>query len=51
MEIRLNDDAKKDLAYWKNTKNEKILKRIKELIQSIYETPFSGIRKTRTFKT
>jgi toxin YoeB len=50
MEIRLNDDVKKDLSYWKSTKNEKILKRIKELVQFISETPFSGIGKPEPLK-
>ncbi len=50
MEIRLNDDAKKDLAYWKSKKNDKILKRIRELINSISLTPFSGIGKPEPLK-
>jgi Txe/YoeB family toxin of Txe-Axe toxin-antitoxin module len=39
MEIRLNDDAKKDLLYWKNTNNLKVQERIKQLLISISETP------------
>lgn len=50
MEIRLNDDAKKDLLYWKNTNNLKVQERIKQLLISISETPFSGIGKPEPLK-
>jgi toxin YoeB len=50
MEISLNDDAKKDLLYWKNTNNLKVQERIKQLLISISETPFSGIGKPEPFK-
>ena len=50
MEIRLNDDAKRDLQYWQNTRNEQILKRIKQLLESVDETPFSGIGKPELLK-
>lgn len=50
MEIRLNEDAKKDLLFWQNTRNEQALKRIKQLLESISETPFSGIGKPEALK-
>lgn len=50
MEIRLNDEAKKDLLYWKNTNNLKVQERIKQLLISISETPFSGIGKPEPLK-
>jgi len=50
MEISLNDDAKKDLLYWKNTNNLKVQERIKQLLISISETPFSGIGKPEPLK-
>ena len=50
MEIELTSDAKEDLAHWKNTRNEKILQRIKQLIDSIAETPFQGIGKPEALK-
>jgi toxin YoeB len=50
MEIELTHDAKEDLAYWKSVKNEKILQRIKQLINSISETPFKGIGKPEALK-
>lgn len=50
MEIELTSDAKADLAYWKNVKNEQILQRIKQLINSISETPFQGIGKPEALK-
>lgn len=40
MEIRLNKEAKKDLEFWKAKDNEKVLKRIRELLASIQQTPF-----------
>jgi toxin YoeB len=51
MEIRLNDDAKKDLLFWKNTNNLKVHERIKQLLISISETPFSGIGKPEPLKS
>ena len=50
MEIRLNDDTKKVLLYWKNTYNLKVQERIKQLLISISETPFSGIGKLEPLK-
>lgn len=43
MEIKLGSQAKKDLEYWKKTGNQKVLKRIRTLTESIIKNPFSGI--------
>jgi toxin YoeB len=50
MEIRLNETALSDLEYWKKTKNQKVLERIRQLFSSIQETPFSGIGKPEPLK-
>lgn len=50
MEIRLTIEAQDDLAYWKKTKNNVILKRIVKLLESIQETPFHGIGKPEALK-
>jgi toxin YoeB len=43
-------DAKEDLAYWKKINNQKILKRIRELLENILETPTLGIGKPEPLK-
>ncbi len=50
MEIELTKHAKKDLEYWQKTGNSKVLKRIKELLNSIVENPFDGIGKPEPLK-
>jgi toxin YoeB len=50
MEIELTSDANDDLSYWKKTGNQAILKRIRQLTESILETPFSGIGKPEPLK-
>jgi toxin YoeB len=50
MEIELTQDAQDDLAYWKKTQNEKVLIRIRALLESISETPYSGIGKPEALK-
>lgn len=50
MEIIFSDNAADDLSYWKQTKNEKILKRIKQLIIAIQNEPFKGIGKPEPLK-
>ena len=43
MQIKLTVRAETDLAYWKKTGNKPVLQKIKTLLESILETPFSGI--------
>ncbi len=50
MEIIITDKAKVDLDYWNKIKNEVVLKRIRELLVSISETPFQGIGKPEPLK-
>ncbi|MCE6988465.1 Txe/YoeB family addiction module toxin [Dyadobacter sp. CY323] len=50
MEIELTTDALEDLKYWKKTGNNKILKRIKQLLANIEVTPFDGIGKPEPLK-
>lgn len=45
MEVVFTEAARKDLEYWKATNNVKVQKRITALLQSILETPFTGIGK------
>ena len=45
MELKFKPTAIRDLDYWKETENQKILNRIGELIKSTLNTPFSGIGK------
>lgn len=50
MGIELTEPAKKDLEYWKKTGNAKILKRIKVLLNSVIDNPFSGLGKPEPLK-
>lgn len=50
MEIEISAKAEADLVYWKKTNNEKVLKRIRELLESTLETPFQGIGKPEPLK-
>ncbi|MCQ2318872.1 MAG: Txe/YoeB family addiction module toxin [Bacteroidales bacterium] len=45
MELKFKPTAETDLQFWYETSNQKILKRIEELLKSTIETPFSGIGK------
>ena len=50
MEIELTGAARKDLAAWKKSGDTKVLKRIRQLLASIIETPFDGIGKPEPLK-
>jgi len=50
MQIELTVRAEADLAYWKKTGNKPVLQKIKTLLESILETPFSGIDKPEQLK-
>ena len=50
MQIELTVRAETDLAYWKKTGNKPVLQKIKTLLESIVETPFSGIGKPEQLK-
>lgn len=50
MEIELTIEAFEDLAYWKKADNVGVLKKIRNLIESISETPYEGIGKPEALK-
>jgi len=50
MEIVILPDALADLAYWKKTNNQTILKRIRVLLEAIENDPFNGIGKPEKLK-
>ncbi len=50
MEIVLLRNAEKDLEEWKSSGNKAVLKRIRELLTSIQQTPFEGIGKPEALK-
>ena len=50
MEIKFTDTAYEDLEHWKSTRNSKILKRIRELLEAIQQDPFKGIGKPEALK-
>jgi toxin YoeB len=45
MEVILSPDALDDLKHWKQTGNDKMVERIKQLIIAIQNNPFHGIGK------
>ena len=50
MEIEFTLDAQKQLEDWKKSGNKQVQKEISELINSIIETPFTGIGKPEALK-
>lgn len=48
--LKYSDKAKEDLHYWKKTNNVANLKRIRKLLESVLETPFTGIGKPEPLK-
>lgn len=50
MEIIFLPQALEDLQQWKKSGNEKVLKKIRELLENIQQTPFEGIGKTEALK-
>ena len=50
MEVKLLEDADNDLRYWKKTGNVAIQKKINQLLNSIQETPYTGIGKPEALK-
>lgn len=50
MEIIFLPQADADLEYWKSIGNERILKRIRDLLEDIQLHPFSGIGKPEALK-
>jgi len=50
MEIAFLPQASEDLEYWKQIGAQRILKRIRALLEDIQEHPFSGIGKPEPLK-
>jgi toxin YoeB len=50
MEVILSPDALDDLKHWKQTGNDKMVERIKQLIIDIQDNPFHGIEKPEPLK-
>ena len=50
MEIVLLPNAEKDLEEWNLSSNKVVLKRIRQLLASIEQTPFHGIGKPEALK-
>jgi|GEM_PF-1524664 len=50
MEIKFMPQADKDLAYWKATGNQRIMKRITKLLEDILFTSFYRYRQFRAIK-
>jgi toxin YoeB len=50
MEIIFQPQALEDLEFWKKSGNEKVLKKIRELLENIQQTPFEGLGKPEALK-
>ena len=50
MEVVLLEKAKKDYLYWKQLGNQRIMKRISQLLKDIEKHPFTGIGKPEPLK-
>jgi toxin YoeB len=50
MEIKFTPTAEQDLLYWKKGNNPKLLERIRDLLESIQASPFTGIGKPEALK-
>ncbi len=50
MEIEYLDKALDDIEFWKKSGNKSIQKKITKLLESISETPYSGIGKPEPLK-
>lgn len=50
MELVLLEQAKKDIEYWKKSGNQKVQKRISELIDDTLQHPFEGKGKPEALK-
>jgi len=50
MEIIFSENATEDLQYWKQKRQDKILQRIRQLLESIQIDPFHGIGKPEPLK-
>ncbi|MET4081663.1 toxin YoeB [Pedobacter sp. UYP30] len=50
MEIEFSFEAQEQLLEWRKSGNKQVQKKINQLIESILETPFSGVGKPEALK-
>jgi toxin YoeB len=50
MEVNFSPEALSDIAFWKNSGNKAVQKRITALLQDIKEHPFRGMGKPEALK-
>ncbi len=50
MEVEYTLQAREDLSHWKKVNDQKVLKKIRALVESILENPYSGIGKPELLK-
>lgn len=50
MEVEFTLKASEDVGFWKKAGNKVVLKKIRNLLESIQETPFEGIGKPEQLK-
>jgi len=50
MEVEFTEKAESQLQYWKQSGNQAVLKKIRQLLESILKTPFEGIGKPEPLK-
>jgi len=50
MELRLTDTAKEDIRFFLKSGQTSVVKKIEKLLESIQETPFTGIGKPEPLK-
>ena len=50
MEVVFEASALEDLQYWKDTNNEAVLRKIRQLPENILQTPFEGLGKPEALK-
>ena len=50
MEVEFTDEALEHLKYFKKLNNPLLLKKIRQLIESIIQTPYTGIGKPEALK-
>ena len=50
MEIEFSPEGRQDVTFWQKTGNKNVLKKIRNLLENIKETPYYGIGKPEPLK-
>ena len=50
MEIEFSPEGRQDVTFWQKTGNKNVLKKIRNLLENIKETPYHGIGKPEPLK-